>query len=777
MAEDNTVALPICDVCRVEQGIGEARYRVRTGSGRSQGPFSREQVVDQLRKKLLTGTDRVTQQGDDWGQIDQHPEFLGYFVPGDPLHAALNQLREEEESRLSSRRRREVFGGAGKVLVVAALLGTPLGLYALDIDVLPDSIVDSVKGGTESTLEEMGRTITKAVDEEAAERELAEQMGLPGVEVIEQIRAEWPEAASPVDQRLALANRGMLQGTQAGVENARRELEYAVAAEDENVAALSSLAVVYSQLGDSSNGLHGRALELYNRAQALDETHIGVLRAQAGMAVVNSAWEEAEQKSRACLGAHSDDGICNWYLGHALTKLGKYEEAEEALLKAKAGMEDAPVIDLALGHAGLETHRYAEAIGPLNAFAERYPDDPGIHELLARYHREVGAWDDAIAEGLRAAELDPDSLEGRYIAGTLLLHVKGDGKASWELMKGLHDSSDIDGRNQRADVLLQMCLAATAAGDAPAATDICVELTDHSSGWAPGQLAEAWAWRLAGDNAKAEEALKLADNTSVEGWELARYHLEAGRFYNSLDRERLALFELEAAVGADPTYADAYFGNAAALLAVGNAREALALISDTWTMDWTIDTQRDPVVTIPRESVDFAAIAGLVKKEIPQGDPLSERLTATLGILEAQQCLRTGKGCSRARTNLISAVNEDDANLAIQAYLGHLAIRSERWDEAIRHYTRVLSSRTAVPVVHSLNGYAHAQKGNPEVAEQQLQMAGKHGVGVQGIARRHADALRLLDKRDEAVEMARTAIEDEQNDYVSKALLLELGQP
>ena len=135
MAEDNTVALPICDVCRVEQGIGEARYRVRSGNGRSQGPFSREQVVDQLRKKLLTDTDRITQQGDDWVQIDQHPEFLGYFVPGDPLNAALNQLRDEEESRLSSRRRREVFGGAGKVLVVAALLGTPLVLYALDIDV------------------------------------------------------------------------------------------------------------------------------------------------------------------------------------------------------------------------------------------------------------------------------------------------------------------------------------------------------------------------------------------------------------------------------------------------------------------------------------------------------------------------------------------------------------------------------------------------------------------------------------------------------------------
>ena len=777
MAEDASVALPTCDVCKVEQGVGDARYSVRSGSGRSQGPFSREQVVDQLRKRLLTGMDRIAQDGGDWLQIDQHPDFLGYFIPGDPLYAALNQLRDDEQSRLDSRRRREIFGGAGKVLAVAALLGAPLVLYALDIDVLPDSMVNSLKGGTENTLEEVGRTITKAVDEEAAERELAEQMGLPGVEVVEQIRAEWPEAASPVDQRLALANRGMLQGTQAGVENARRELEYAVAAEDENVEALSSLAVVYSQLGNSDNGLHTRAVELYNRAQAIDGTHIGVLRAQAGMAVVNSAWGEAEQKARACLGAHSDDGICNWYLGHALTKLGKYEEAEQALVKAKEVMDDAPVIDLALGHAGLETHRYAEAIGPLNAFAERYPDDPGIHELLARYHREVGAWDDAIAEGRRAAELAPESLEGRYIAGTLLFHAKGDAKGGWELLKGLDEFSDLDDRERRADVLLQMCLAATAAGDVSAATEVCVDLTEHSTGWAPGQLAEAWAWRLAGDDAKAEEALKLADNTSVEGWELARYHLEAARFYDSMGRERLALFEFEAAVGADPTYADAYFGNAGALLTVGNAREALTLIQDTWTMDWSVDSQRDPVVTVPRGPTDFAAIAGLVKDKIPQGDPLSERLTATLGILEAQQCLRTGKGCSRARTNLTSAVSRDEANLAVQAYLGHLAVRSERWDEAIGRYTRVLASRAAVPVVHSLNGYAHARAGNPVMAEEQLQMAGKHGVGVQGIARRQAESLHLLDKRDEAVEMARTAIEDEQNDYVSKALLLELGQP
>ena len=776
MAEDVDAALPICDVCKVDQGSGDARYTVRSGSGRSQGPFSKEQVVDQLRKKLLTPADRIAQSGGTWHQLDQHPDFLGYFIPGDPLYDALNKLRSEETSRVSSRRRREVFGGAGKAVAVALVLATPVVLYALDIDIVPDSLVQTLKGGTESTLEEMGRTINKVVDDEAAGRELAEQMGLPGTEVIDAIKTDWPDAVSPVEQRLALANRGMLQGTQAGVENARRELEYAVAAEDENVEALAALAVVYSQLHESDNGLQSRALELYNRAQAIDANHTAVLRAQAGMAVVSNAWEEAEEKSRVCLGALPEDGICNWYLGHALTQLGKYDQAEVALEKAREVMEDAPVVELALGRAGLETHQYAQAIGPLTAFAERYPEDAGIHELLARYHREIGAWDDAIAEGRRATELYPESLEGRYIAGTLLLHVKDDAAASWALLQGLEDNRHIDTREQRAEVLLQMCLAATAAKDVEGATSVCVALTEHSTGWAPAQLAEAWAWRLAGDNDKAEDAIKLADNTSSEGWELARYHLEAGRFYESLERERLALFEYEAAVSASDDYPDAHFVYAQALLGVGNANEALNLISETWTMDWSVDDQTDPVVRVPREDTDFRAIAGAVSREIPSGDPLSERKASTLGILEAQACLRGGGGCSRARSNLSTAVTDDDSNLAAQAYLGHLAVQAERWDEAITRYTRVLSSQAAQPTIHSLNGLANAHKGNRGEADAQLEMAGKHGVGVAGIERRHAMALVELGERDEAVEMALAAVKSDPGDYVSKALLLDLNQ-
>lgn len=766
----------MCSVCQAEQGEGQVRYVVRSAGGRSQGPFSREQVVDQLRKKLVTGADRIAVEGNDWEQIDQHADFLGYFIPGDPLYDAIHQLQKAETQKISSRRRREWFGGMGKAGLVAAVLAVPVVLYALDVEIVPDSLVEALKGGTEESLDKLGRTISKAVDQEAAERELQEQLGLPGEDVVAEIRAAWPDATSPVDQRLALADRGMLQGTQAGIENARRELEYAVSAEDQNVGALAALAVVYSTLHDSDNQLQTRALELYNRAQAIDEDHVAVLRAQAGMSVVSNAWDDAEDKARVCLEAIPDDGICNWHLGHALTQLGKFDEAEVALRKAKEAMEDAPVIDLALGEAALETHQYAAAIGPLTAFSERYPDDPGIHELLARYHREVGHWDQAIASGRRATELDPESLDGRYIAGALLLHQKKDPQAAWALLKGLGTSKEIEGREVRADILLQECLAATASKDIEGATDVCVRLTEHSTGWAPGQLAETWAWHMAGDAGRAEDALKLADITSIEGDELARFHMEAGRYYQTVKRERAALFEYGHAVEASEHYPDSRFVDAQARLAVGNSREALTLIESTWTMDWSIEPQRDPIVQIPRGPVDFEAIATSAQSSIPAGDPLFGELPSVVGILEAQVCLRTGKGCSRARTVLKGALSHEDTSLAVRAYLGHIAIKDQRWSEAVDYYTVVLGSKAAEPVLHSLLGLAFAQLDKAAEAESQLGAASKHGSGVTGLKRRNVLALVALGERDEAVEMARQAIADDPKDYVSKALLLDLEQ-
>ncbi len=106
----DTGQLPICEVCRVQQAGGLARYLVRPAGGRSQGPLTREQVVEQLRKELLAGEDRLAEEGGEWKQLDQHADFVGYFIPGDPLYDALHEERDEQVRRTSSWRRR---AGAG----------------------------------------------------------------------------------------------------------------------------------------------------------------------------------------------------------------------------------------------------------------------------------------------------------------------------------------------------------------------------------------------------------------------------------------------------------------------------------------------------------------------------------------------------------------------------------------------------------------------------------------------------------------------------------------
>ena len=771
--------IPVCDACQDEHGddgeLGTTSYRIKRG-GRSEGPLTYEQIREQIVKGLLRGEDRIT-AGRDWTRVDQDPEFSGYFIPGDPRFEEVQEDRERTKGKRASRERRESARTFMKVGVVLAVIAVPVALYATGVQLISDDTVDAVSEDGGEVVDNWILQIQKAFDPSVAQDELEKQRGYPGEAVIQEIKADWPDAKGGVEERISLGKLGLLQGTRAGWSTAQREFEYAVAVDSENVEALAGLAVVYARLREEDERYNNRSLELYARASTIDAGHPAVLRAQAGMSIMSGAWTDAETRSKSCLDAVQDDGVCLWYLGKALTELGRYAEAEKALSKSKEMMGDAPVVDLSLGWSALETFQYHKAFAPLEAFASRYPEDPDIHALLARYHREIGEYDEAIGAGRTSIRLDTEgAYTARLLVGELLLHEKGDAASAYEVLAPATAKDVAIAREDRVAILLPASIAARLSDHPEDSLTWARELADLDAGWPPGQLALALAYQVNGDDSAAEDALKLADITSVEGRDLARYHVEAARFFTSMGRSRPAHYELEAARNADPEWPVASYELARSFLNLENPRSAVETVTATWTMDLQLDNNYGPVELIPIQPFDLLAFDRTLTRAISQGDALAANLPLARGALMTQHCVATGAGCDKAITLVGDALRRDESNTAALTYMAWLSAQRGRNSDALEHLDRALNNDSVQPVLLSLRGLVYATLQSPVDAERDFKNAHKHGVGLHGIHYRNATALVTLDKRDEAVAMAMEAVKSDKRDVASRALLLALQE-
>jgi tetratricopeptide (TPR) repeat protein len=766
--------LPVCSACRAEHGDGEVQYLIRRGGGRPEGPLTEAQILEQLRKGLLDREDRIAVQGREWMRLDHHPDFSGLFVAEDPRAKEMQQERDEARSAVSSRKRRETLASFGKVAAALVVLAVPVGLYFSDVQLVDPGTISALQEGGEDALSDATQTVRKAIDEDVARQELEAERGLPGQDLVEELAAQWPDARGGVVERISLARLGLLQGTESGWENARRELEYAVAAAPENVDALALLAVVYSELRSEDASYNDKSIDLYNRASALDDSSSAVAEAQAGMAHMSGAWDEAEKRAKACLAVDPEAGLCLWYLGSAQSRTGRFQEAEQTLSRAKEVLGDAPVVDLALGQAALETFQYGAAREPLRTFAERYPDDPGIHALLARFHRETGDFDASLESALRAVELDGGRVDTRLLASRLYLQVAGNPKLAWSVIEPALALERYDSREEHLHLLLAGCQAALAMGDHPRALELATELSEMHPGWAPAELSLAKAHLGLGDAASAEEALKLVDITSLSGRDLARYHLEAARYYQDVDRGRLAHFELESAAAADPTWPTGAMALAQSFLDLDNPGKALDQVESTWRMDDSVDRYRDPLELIIAEELDLNRLSRDLQSSVPPGDRQYARLEAALAAIEAQGCLSSGTSCDRARLRFAEAIKRDDSQTMAHAYMGRLLMAKGDHVQGLQHLERALANEQVQPLLLALAGIAQARQGEAAASGQSFNLAHKHGLGVSGIHRHHATALLLLGQRDEAIELLHAAVESDPHDIEVRRMLLDL---
>lgn len=763
--EDAASLAPICDRCQAELA-GRARYFfVMREGARADGPLTEEQVAGQIKTGLLAGWDRVGEavtvgagEPNRYRRLEQHPLFAPWFTPGDRRFAVVVGTQEQARALSRTRLRQRVVKVLAPVMLLGSLVHLGWTMVRFEFNPLELPLILSLRESGGEVIDGALVTVKKAVDPSVAEDQLAMAQGLPGEALITTLQAQWPQAAGG-PERVALAQTYLLRGTVASFEDARRELEVAVAAKPKDVDALAGLALVYAELGAAGDPAMGeRSVQIWRRALALDDKAAAVIEARPGLALAGRAYDEAIKRAEECLAQRPESALCAWYLGGALVGAGRHEEALNALSRAKEALPDAPIVALAYGRASLESARYAEAERALQDYARRFPDDVGVLGLLTRLHREQGRYDKAVEAARRAQKAQPDDATLKLTLGQLLLFGLNDTKGAAELLVPLAEEKGLDVLMRR-EVMLAAAQAGMAAGRLDDAQRISGALVDLAPQWPPGALARAEVLAARGDISGADAALRLADTAEVGEREAARYHLRVAALYARLGRDRLAQDELEAAREAQPDSILPRYALAAHLLRVADARGAARELLKTATMDLDLLGPRDPVEAIPYDAPAGRDLArGLF--EAAQADPslADVSLQAAMALLESQACLVGAGDCIRAEQLQSVVLTQSPTEPTSLLMMGQLALRRGDAAAASERLGQLSGDLAESGLVLALRALAGAKDDKASEAVKLAQRADAVSPSDPQVKALLAQALWAMGEPEQARAMARGAL-------------------
>ena len=763
--EDAASLAPICDRCQAELA-GRARYFfVMREGARADGPLTEEQVAGQIKTGLLAAWDRVGEavavgggEPQRYRRLEKHPVFAPWFTPGDRRFAVVVGTQDQARALSRTRLRQRVVAVLSPVLLLGSLVHLGWTMVRFDFNPLELPLILSLRQSGGEVIDGALVTVKKAVDPSVAEDQLAQAQGLPGEELITALQAQWPQAAGG-PERVALAQTYLLRGTVASFEDARRELEVAVAAKPKDVEALAGLALVYAELGAAGDAAMGeRSVQIWRRAMELDPKAPAVIEAAPGLALAGRSYDEAIKRAEECLGQRPESALCAWYLGGALVGAGRHDEALDALSRAKEALPDAPIVTLAYGRASLEGARYAEAERVLVDYAKRFPDDVGVLGLLTRLHREQGRFERAVESARRAQKARPDDAGLKMTIGQLLFYGLNDAKAAADLLLPLAEDKQLDVLLRR-EVMLTAAQAATAAGRLDDAQRVTGALVDLAPQWPPGALARAELLAARGDISGADAALRLADTAELGEREAARYHLRVAALYTRLGRDRLAQDELEAAREAQPESILPRYALAAHLLRTADPRGAARELLKTATMDVDLLGPRDPVEVIPYAPPSGKDLArGLF--EAAQTDPslADVSLQAALALLESQACLVGAGDCIRAEQLQNVVLTQSPTEPSSLLLMGQLLLRRGDAAGAFERLGQLSGDVAESGLALALRALAGAQADKASEAVKLAQRAESAAPNDPGVKALVAQALWAMGERDQALALARAAL-------------------
>ncbi|MCB9798015.1 MAG: tetratricopeptide repeat protein [Alphaproteobacteria bacterium] len=747
--------LPTCGDCAAQAREGEPVYAVLHADSRAEGQLSSSQVVDQIRRGLITAEDHVAGRGSTYVRLDQHADFAPYFIPSDPRRAGLLEERASEASEKASRRRGRAMRSLLRVAAALLIVGVPVGLWKAGLLSMENPIVARIAGWVDAASEQASRTFAKAVDEDVAKRELEARTGLPADALLTALQEKWPELPGDAEERMELAQVGLLQGTREGLDSARSELEAAFVLAPRSIEAISLLAIVYAELGDNDPELRRGGLELFQRASKLNPESPFVMRANAGMALSSLAYEEAAGKARQCIKASNNDPFCSWYLGQALVELGSFEEAAAALQVAAEAFDDAPVVNLSLGRAAMESHHYPQAEAALQAFAARYPDDPGIHKHLARLDHLLGRDAEALEHARLAVKYGPDIPDGRLLLGQLLTHVHGQHAEAADVLRPLFEVEPANNA-LRDEALLHASIAARRAGRADDAVRAAERLCNLRPRWPPAQLALALAHELAGDSAAAEAALDF-DDTADSAEVASRARVEAARYWDRQGRDRGMQLELEAARDLRPAWPLVQLELARAYLRFGNVDGALDAVLEISWMDARRERGFDLIRPVPVGPMDLETFrTDLVASATGSNDA---KVLAAVATLESFTCLRYGERCGEADMALEAGLERLPESDPLHLMAAQMRIDGGKPELAMDHIAALVGPEEH-PTPLALEGQAHAAQGQRGDVDKSFAKALAMPDDGSALRWRYAEALSLLGDTEGAIEQAREGVEE-----------------
>ena len=592
-------------------------------------------------------------------------------------------------------------------------------------------------------------------------------------DLVDELRQRNPGAADPDGLHTAKGWDELRLGTPEAVLRARTEFELAVAADPHGPHAVAGLALVYAQLGDQQLQLD--AADLISRAEKLPGGEESILRAKAGVALASGNYGSAEVKGRECLSAHPEDGLCSWYLGDTLLALGRYGEALSQLQAALQTITHSPGLHQSLGQAAMLSGDFAGAESALGKAVKLLPNEPSVHIALADLHRRTGRWDEALTSIDRVLEVDPRHVRARYLKGVILLHVAGEAEAASELLGALAEDPVLSGNRLALDAIVQACFASLAAGRVAEAERYADRALDRDPDHPMARLGKALALDAGGDADGSEEALKGADTGQLRGREQARWHYHAALLYTRHDHQRFARLSLEQALTADPLWVPPQLVLAMVEMRMGEGREGLRRLENTWQLDIGGELGRDPIMLAPVGLMAPSEMWSALDEVLP--DKLSNRAARSRvrGLLEAHTCL-SGGDCSKAVKLLTPVVSAAPEDVAARVFLAQAQAAEGDLQEALINL-RYVASESAPSTVYALLGSLYAQLDMVEEARLAYDEAEARPDRTPALQRRRAQLEVIARETKQAEIYARKARALDPDDLIAAGILLETAAP
>ncbi len=705
-----------------------------------------ERVVEQLEKGFFDGEDKVSEKGRIPVRLDHHPDFAPYFIPGDSHHEAVHAEKVARRKSLSGYRKRQVMRVVWCWLAIALFIGlVPLAMKT-GITVVPEEHVNAVVEGSQEAWDFASTKVRKAFDLEVAVEGDPQARVLPGTQEIARIQGLFMEnpQEGTAGERLGQAWDALLLGTSQGQQRARELLEQGVALDPEHPGVLAALSLAYVLGPGADPARASGAVDLLQRAQELDGSDPGVLRAESGVALVNKAYIQANDRARNCLKQLGGDGLCSWILGEALLGLELYPDAVTVLLEAERALPDAPAVLVALSEGLLTTFQYALAREKIEALTAKGDVSEGLW-LRARLSREIGDFDEALAWTTRAVAQDAAPIEARLLHGELLLYHQGEAAQAFQVLSLLAETEDMP-PEVGVRVLIQASNAARAFGEFEDALALGLRAVSMRPGWGPAHLAAVLAHESLEDLEAADGVLKDIDPFSMSGREAARVHYRTAMYFVAQDRQGRAQDELHQALNADPSYVPVRLALAGIDLRLNNLRQGLGRITNLSTLDLERELGRDPVTLSWYLPPEVGPLQHLLQ-EILGGDVrLEVQLPRIMGVLYAVECVASGQ-CKNARSALEQALVLDAGDLVALSLLGRIALQEENYSEAMNHLNRAASRLGNKATIQRLRAETLVGMGQLETAEEVFKVALNQDSEDPGVLQAYAVML-YADHRD-----------------------------